>query len=402
MRRDRRNPVLPALAWVGNLAFLAVIGSYLFTYFQAVDGMFEEGTGNVMGRDFVVFWSGAALSAGGQLAVLYDPEAFQAALGRLFAYDAPYYTWTHPPHMLFVVHPLAGLPYLWALAAWSLAGMAAYVAVIRKPAALCAPATFVNLLIGQTGLLIGAVYVGALALLRRRPMLAGLCIGLISVKPHLGVLIPVALLAARAWRTFATAVLTVLAAVVLSALAFGWESWRAWLVDALPHQSSLLAGFDGSIMVSAFSGARIAGLPAWAAWLVQAPFTAVAVLATWWAFSRLRRGSISATSASSVLLLSTVVATPYLFVYDLTLVSPVVLWAMAAWRHRAEKLRDLAELALWLAVWMVPALGMMIGSGVVPFVSVTLLAALLLTLWRSSRENLRRRHPGSKSKAAAL
>ncbi|MDE0036512.1 MAG: glycosyltransferase family 87 protein [Gammaproteobacteria bacterium] len=383
MRRDRRNPVLPVLAWVGNVAFLAAIGSYLFDYVQGIDGMFEAGTDNIVGRDFTVFWSGAVLTAAGRLAELYDPVAFQAAMGGLFAYDALYYTWTHPPHALFAVFPLAALPYLWALAAWSLAGVAAYTTVIRKPAALCAPATFMCLLIGQTGLLVGAAYLGALALLRRRPMLAGVCIGLVSVKPHLGVLIPVALLAARAWRAFAGAALTVLAAVLLSALAFGWEAWRAWLVDALPHQASL--SLPGSLTVSAFSGARTAGWPTWAAWLVQTPFTVLAVLATWWTFSRLRRGLVSETSAFGVLLLATTVATPYLFVYDLTLASPVVLAALAAWRCRAEKLRDLGECAVWLVVWMLPVLGMIIGSGFMAFSSVVLLAALLLVLRSAAR-----------------
>ena len=383
MRRDSRNPVLPTVAWVCNVAFLALIGWYLLGYFQTLDGLIEQATGNVIGRDFVVFWSAATLTTGGNLAELYDPEAFQAALGSLFSYEPPYYTWTHPPHMLLLVIPLAAVPYLWSLAAWSLVGLAAYMVVVRKPALLCAPATFTTLLLGQTGLLIGAVYLGALALLRRRPILSGICIGLIAVKPHLGVLIPVALVAAHAWCTFVSAALTVLALVTLSALTFGWEAWRAWLFDALPHQATFLAGFEGAILVSAFSGARIAGLPVWGAWLVQVPFTLIAVVATWWAFSGLRRGLVDETSAFAVLLLATVIATPYLYAYDLTLVSPVALYAMAAWRQRAERLRDLGEIAVWVAVWMLPVLGMMVGSGVVPFGSLALLAALLITLRRA-------------------
>ena len=385
-RDDRRNRVLPILGWAGNIVFLAFIGFYLSVYFQNTEGVLDN-PDSAIGRDFVVFWSSAVLIADGQAGELYQPEAFRASLERLFAFDAPDYTFTHPPHMLFVVLPLAAFPYLWALAAWSLAGLAAYLAVVRRAALLGAPATFINLYIGQTGLLIGAAYFGALALLRRHPVLAGVCIGLISVKPHLGVLIPVALLAGRAWRTFASATLTVLGAVLLSALVFGWEAWRAWLFDALPHQASLMVGFDGPIMVSAFSGARIAGWPAWGAWLVQTPFTLVAVFATWWVFSRRRHGLVSDTSAMNVILLATAIATPYLFVYDLPLITPVVLSALAAWRRRAEKLRDLGELALWLVIWMLPVLWIAIGSGMAPVGSLALLAALLLTLWRAAGED---------------
>ncbi len=43
--------------------------------------------------------------------------------------------------------------------------------------------------------------IGACRLLGRRPVLAGVLFGLAAVKPQLGLLVPVALISARQWRS---------------------------------------------------------------------------------------------------------------------------------------------------------------------------------------------------------
>ena len=61
-----------------------------------------------------------------------------------------------------------------------------------------------------SGFLIGGLIALGLTLLSSRPWLAGLLIGLASVKPHFGVLIPLALVAGGYWRSFFSAALTVI------------------------------------------------------------------------------------------------------------------------------------------------------------------------------------------------
>lgn len=243
---------------------------------------------------------------------LFDPVRLDALQDDLFGRVLPIRPWVHPPPMLLMVLPFASLPYAWALGAWSLLGLCAYVLAIGRVVLLVAPATYVNLLVGQTGLVVGALYLGALRLLERRPWVAGALIGLIAVKPHLGILIPVALLGARAWSALAASPLSACALAMLSGWAFGWEAWRLWFLQVLPYQTANLqvAGVIRG-MPSALVGAYFLGLPAAVGWIVQLPFTAVGIGATWWALAGMRRGSVGADTAFAILLLSTSIAIPY-------------------------------------------------------------------------------------------
>ena len=401
---ELRNQAFLVIVWITNALLFTWFLSYVFGEIESSQYLFNE-EGRPIGGDFLVFWSSGLLFVEGHLYDLFDPAAFRTLLAEFFDRDVPEYSWVHPPQMLFFVLPLSQLPYLWSLAIWSLLTLLAYTIATRRLALLFAPSTFINLNIGQTGFLLGAMYFGAIRLLERHPVLAGICIGLIAVKPHLGVLIPVALLAVRAWSTIVSAALTIGTLVILSGLAFGWEAWRLWLFEAIPHQSAFLQEeLGGTITPSAFAGARLLGLPAWGAWFAQAPFTILGTVATWWAFSRWRQELIPATTAFAILLLSTALATPYIFHYDLTLVSPVALQALTAWRQRTRRLTDVGELVLWLLVWILPFLVVRLNALGLPISSVILLAALAATVWRAagtkvSREVLHHRNEAARAHA---
>ena len=279
--RVRRSPSRRSRprCWTQGALLILYVG-YVAWLFGTADGLFGA-DGNPLGRDFVVFWSVAVLAGDGQPAGLYDPAFFQAHAAALFARELLLYVWVHPPPMLLVVLPLGLAPYLWALGAWSVAGLAAWWLAARRHALLLAPAVFINLLAGQAGLLLGALSLAALRLLGRRPVLAGVCIGWLAVKPHLGLMLPVALLAARAWRAIAAAAVTIAGLAAVSGALFGWDAWREWLLTALPARAAMMADVPGpSITVSAFTAARLLDWPVWAAWLAQAPLTLLAVSAT--------------------------------------------------------------------------------------------------------------------------
>src|SRR5260370_28092721 len=81
--------------------------------------------------------------------------------------------------------------------------MVVYV-IVRRPVAialvLACPFTAWNFIAGQNGFLTGALLGGSLLCLERQPVLAGILIGCLSYKPQFGILLPVALIAARQWR----------------------------------------------------------------------------------------------------------------------------------------------------------------------------------------------------------
>ena len=69
--------------------------------------------------------------------------------------------------------------------------------------------------------------------LDRRPILAGVLLGLLSYKPQFGVMIPLVLIASTRWRAFTSAAATVLVLVIVTTLAFGADIWQAF-ADSMP------------------------------------------------------------------------------------------------------------------------------------------------------------------------
>jgi hypothetical protein len=66
--------------------------------------------------------------------------------------------------------------------------------------------------------------IGIFAFLDRRPLLAGLLVGLLTIKPQLGVLIPVLLIASGRWRVFTVATVTALALAAAAVMLFGMQT----------------------------------------------------------------------------------------------------------------------------------------------------------------------------------
>src|SRR5262249_34534705 len=117
-----------------------------------------------------------------------------------------------------------------------------YLIVRRRPAialALATPFTAWNFLAGQNGFLTASLIGAALLLLERRPVAAGIFIGLLSYKPQFGILFPVALIASRQWRAIVTASATIILLAGISIDAFGIAAW-----EAFPRQLFAQAGLS--------------------------------------------------------------------------------------------------------------------------------------------------------------
>ncbi len=151
--------------------------------------------------------------------MLFDFDAYQAAISELFGEPLPFHAWSYPLFSLLLFWPLAQLPYFVALAAWTFGLFAIFAAMtlsrVERSARpllllllLLAPATLINTVGGQNGFLTACLLVGGILLLDRRPVLAGILFGLLTYKPHLGLVVPFVLLALGAWRTIAAATAT--------------------------------------------------------------------------------------------------------------------------------------------------------------------------------------------------
>ena len=158
-----------------------------------------------------------------------------AKLGQDFV---GYFAWHYPPPFLFVASLLAQLPYQVAFIGWVAVSLAAL--SCRRCArssgdnfgyllALAMPMVFINVLVGQNGFLTAALIGGALYLIPVRPVLAGICLGLLTYKPQYGLLFPIVLIAAGALaRVYQRRRDGGRAWPLASWLAFGIESWLAF------------------------------------------------------------------------------------------------------------------------------------------------------------------------------
>jgi arabinofuranan 3-O-arabinosyltransferase len=321
-------PVSPAraIALIGltlALGYIVVLGGALFAGQWLIDHQ-----GGPLAGDFVNVWAAGRFALEGHAALAYDWVAHKAA--EVAAVGHPfdnYYGWHYPPTFLFAAAALALLPFVPAAILWLAVTLPLYAAAIRTIVgnraglflALGFPATLWNLAAGQNGFLTTALIGGTLTLMERRPALAGICLGLLSYKPHFGLLSPVALIAAHEWRVIAFAGITAAIMIVLSWLAFGSETWAAFF-HWMPATSQAVLGegraeFDR--LQSLFGLIRASGGGETLAWSVQA--LAAFVLAA--VIFRLWRSEADFTLKAAALAAGALIATPYLYMYDLVVLA---------------------------------------------------------------------------------
>ena len=307
--------------------------------------------------------------------------------------------WMYPPTFILLIAPLAYLPYLLSWLVWLAATAVPYIAALRRilpgplawPFALAAPPVFFNVMYGQNGFLTAGLIGLGLALLGSRPVWAGVLIGLASVKPHFGLLIPLALIAGGHWRAFGAATSTVIATIAASVLAFGDDPWFGFIGTALFHLGGFAAGaFNFVPMTTVLATLCMAGVPLETAWLAQYVSTAAmagVVAWTWWR-GRARPETLGLQAA--ILCLATPLAVPMAYLYDLVLIVPAAAWVwvdlQAGGARRWESMVLAGALAALLAVKEVAgAFGVQLGA-----VIVAILLALALRRFRAA---LRRARP---------
>jgi hypothetical protein len=180
--------------------------------------------------------------------------------------------------------------------------------------AAVAPAAFFNVYVGQNGLLTAALFGGALVLLDRRPIVAGLLIAALAYKPQFGPLIPLVLLLTGRWRVFAAAVAGLLALNGVAALAFGVEAFPAFLEGMKTAQTKLLetGALPWHKVQSLYGTARWLDMPAPLAWALQAALAlpvAAGLLLLW-------RSKAPYALKAAALPTAALLVSPYSAVYD--------------------------------------------------------------------------------------
>jgi hypothetical protein len=386
-------------AWrlhVYGYAIAAVYAAFLIAVFRAGTWL-VDGAGVPVYTDFACAWSATVQALQGGAASLHDPAQFvkiQAALVGPRDYFYP--NWPYPPTFFLMMAPFTVLPYRYGFIVWDVATLLGLIAVVygivrRLPAVavvLASPFTAWNFLAGQNGFLTGSLLGASLLFLERQPVLAGLFIGSLTYKPQFGILLPVALAAARQWRAFASAVATAGIFAGISIAVFGIDAWTA-LPQELAAQTGevlLAAGNDDTAaewgyIQTVYGVVRNLNGGAALAWLMQGATTSGAAIIVWLVWRSPVRYALKAAALAAAALVST----PYAFAYDMAAIAvPVAFLASDQVRHgflRGEQiiLTGLfgASLAVLVAFGDRPG-GITFGSTPIgPLVMITLLGVIV-------------------------
>jgi hypothetical protein len=368
-----------------GICVIAVVG-----WIAVSDGLIDR-NGKPIGTDFSNVYAAGALTWQGRAADAYQPALQNAAVRAIFdGRDLPIYGWLYPPLYFAVAVVFATVPYLWGLSIWVVAGVAAYLAVIRailpRPETLLIaaafPAVFINIGYGQNGFLTTALLGGALHLLDRRPWLAGVLIGCLAYKPQFGVLIPIALLAGGRWRTIGAAAATVAALVAISLVTLGAGVWLAF-ADSLTHTQAVAleqGGAGWEKIPSAFSAVRMWGAGVHLAYAVQLALALMLAASLAWLWQSDAAFELKASALASGSLL----ATPYVLDYDLVVLAVAIAFFV---RHGMVRGFRSFEISLLAAAWIVPLLsGSIAGITGIPLGLMVMLAIYVVTVRRAVRD----------------
>jgi hypothetical protein len=369
---DQRKTIYLCAVVLGLGAF------FMVTYARIIWGVYKAQPPEQLPiyGDFFALWSYAKIIAAHPVAELYNSSllhARQVDLGMDPTYTYPF---PYPPTFVFVVWPLDLLQYEANYLLAMFVTLAVFVWAIWKTCSrrwfcllgvIVAPATTATIFAGQIEFLAAALLTAGIQLAKSRPILAGVLIGLVSYKPQLGFLVPIALVAAGLWTTVWAASATVVAMAGAATLAFGWHIWGDW-VSMLPAYADWFDGVTESLKSRPTVQANLQLLGVTLPWAraVQMLVGACVAVFIWRCFRR-NPGRL----ASAALLVGTLAATPHAFFYNLPMATAAMVLFIED-RLEAHAPFNGVEVATLVLATMLPVF-MLLKTVVLPFTAVPLL-----------------------------
>ena len=327
------------------------------------------------GSDFLAFWGAGRAVLSGAAEFAYD-LAWQERAQTAAGFEG-WYAFVNPPPFLFLVTPFAALPYPAAWIAWVAVTYAAWAWIsIRAfprlwPFVLVFPGALIAAGHAQNGFVTGALLVGGVCWLDRRPVLAGALLGALIVKPHLALLVPFWLAAGGRWQAFGAAAASALGLLALSWLVFGTDAMAGY-ADSWQASAAIMRAADAEFllrMATPYSQVRLY-FGETAALIVAGAIALgmVALVTLSW-----RRFGGDALASGALVLAATAFASPYLFNYDLPFLVLPVLWLVREGvRSGFRELEKLALVALWFAPYATRAAALPLGLNLMPLASALL------------------------------
>ncbi len=217
----------------------------------------------------------------------------------------------------------------------------------------------------------------------RYPFAGGCLLGLLTYKPQLAWLIPLALAAGRYWKALLGAVVSAAALALASIVVLGSGVWIAFFKN-LPQAAGLMKRPDfWGKMPTVLAAARLEGVSQEMAAAMQGVAIMVALLAVAWVWRRRTPLPVR----GSVLAVAIFLATPFAFDYDLAILALPFAWlGWEAYSHDS-KFQEIFLLLAWcLLGWAtLRAPWMPLAALNFPLRLTVLAALLLLGLYQAAR-----------------
>ena len=382
-----------------RLVALALLAAFVLGagFLIATSNGLNDRFGRPLGTDFSNVYAAGSYVLDGEPAAPFDPARQFAREQTIFGQATQFYGWHYPPFFLGLAGLLATMPYWLALIAWQGVTLLLYLLAMRAIVsphpevasdrlwlllALAFPAVFINLGQAHNGFLTAALIGAALTQLDRRPLVAGMLIGLLAYKPQFGPLIPLVLIATGRWRVFAAAAATAAVMTIAVTLAFGVDVWSAFLATGKFTRTVVLeqGGTGWYKIQSVFSWVRMWGGGLALAYAAQgAVMLAVAAALIW-----LWRSPAAFPLKAAGLLIGSLLATPYSLDYDLMLLAPAIAYLALDGFARGFGAYEKTILA---ALWIVPLVARSVPQAtLIPLAVPVMLLAFVLLLRRAMKE----------------
>jgi len=364
------------------VSYLIIYGYWVFWGSGVIDV-----NGKPIGSDFVGYWAASQIVLSGHPADVYDQNKLYSVERNVtgITYLLPI---NYPPSYLLMVAPLALLPYLFSLAIWLGSTFLVYLLIVRRIAphpttiwlAAAFPGAFQNIIHGNNGFLSAAFLGGGLLWIERSPFVGGILFGLLTYKPHLAILIPVALIAGRCWKALAGMIVSTGSLIIISSLIFGLEIWFSFLknisfalkileASALPlHQ-----------MPTTFAAALLAGADPSTAKILHGIVAAATMAITIWIW--FQNGPIFLRASS--LSLGILLLTPHACTHDLAILALPLGWIGWQIHNERRPAREVFFLALcWISPLICVLIALLAKLQIIPFLLFTFLLFLLRIMKR--------------------
>lgn len=354
---------------------------FIYGYWIFSGTGYSDPRGKPIGADFSAFWATSKMVLSGEAAAVYRDDVIFAVEKSVAGVDyrnpVPY-----PPTYFFIVAPLALLAYIPSLIAWLALTFSAFLYVAYRFAphattlwlALSFPGSFQNIVHGHNGFLTTSLLGAAFLIIGKHPFAAGLVLGLLSFKPHLVMVVPLFLVAGKAWRALAGMVLSVLFLASASMIVFGMDAWSGFF-EKIPFMMQLMENrfLQMHQVVSTLGALLLLGAPYNVAIWIHGLCSLIGIGLTAAAWYRNAPDPVK----HSLLVLCVLLVTPYLHSYDLTLLALPLCWLgqEAYQRADASPLLSFFLIAAWLLPIVTVALAANAGIQIAP------LFLLAMTIW---------------------